>query len=77
MIPLSLKGFRVAFIINIILALTVMIANTSIGQHTAVLFAPDFLYGSIILLVGAYVLQPILLATSILALKAKRKDSKA
>lgn len=77
MIPLSLKGFRVAFIINIILALTVMIANTSISQHTSVLFAPNFLYGSIILLVGAYVLQPMLLATSILALKAKRKESKA
>lgn len=52
MIPLSLKVSRVAFIVNIVLALIVMIANTSINQHTAILFTPDFLYGSITLLVG-------------------------
>jgi hypothetical protein len=77
MIPLSVKGSKVAYVVNIFLALLVMIANASISQHTAILFRPNFLYGSIILLVGAYVLQPILLATSILALRAKRKESKA
>ena len=71
LIPMSLKGMKIAFVANIILALAVMMANTSISQHMAILFSSNYLYASIILLVGAYVLQPILLITSIQALRRK------
>lgn len=72
MIPLALKGSRIGLITNIILAGTVMIANTAIRDHMAILFSPSFMYATLILLVGAYVLQPILLITSLLALRARR-----
>jgi len=72
LIPLSAKGSRAGFIVNIVLAVAVMVANTSIKDHMAALLSPEFTDASLSLLIGAYILQPILILTSFLALRARK-----
>jgi len=74
LIPLSARGNRIGFVANIVLALVVMVANTSIRDHMAALLSPGYTNASLVLLIGAYVLQPILMITSFLALRAKSKN---
>ena len=75
LIPLSAKGNRIGFVANIVLAIMVMVVNTSIRDHMAVLLSPEYTNASLVLLIGAYVLQPILIITSFLALRAKRSKA--
>jgi len=72
LIPLSAKGSRIGFIANIVLAIMVMVVNTSIRDHMAVLLSPEYTNASLVLLIGGYVLQPILIITSFLALRARK-----
>ncbi|MCS4538888.1 MAG: hypothetical protein HYY67_08535 [Thaumarchaeota archaeon] len=73
LIPLSAKGSRIGFIANIVLAIMVMVVNTSIRDHMAVLLSQGYTNASLVLLIGAYVLQPILIVTSFLALRATKR----
>jgi hypothetical protein len=74
LIPLSAKGSKIGFIANIFLAITVMVVNTSIRDHMVVLLSPEYSNASLALLIGAYVLQPILIITSLFALKASKRS---
>ncbi|MBM3897677.1 MAG: hypothetical protein FJ358_04025 [Thaumarchaeota archaeon] len=74
LIPLSAKGSKAGFTANILLAITVMVVNTSIRDHMVVLLSPEYSNASLVLLIGAYVLQPILIITSLLALRARKSS---
>ena len=73
LIPLSAKGSRAGLVANIVLAIMVVVVNTSIRDHMAVLLSPEYTNAWLVLVIGAYVLQPTLIVTSFFALRAKKQ----
>ena len=56
MIPLAIRGRAIGFIINTLLALIIMVANTVTGAHVSILLSFDPFYNATIILSGAYLL---------------------
>ena len=75
MIPLAIRGRAIGFIINTLLALIIMVANTVTGAHVSILLSFDPFYNATIILIGAYLLQFILLITSLRALRGNRSTA--
>ena len=65
----SIKKIRYALIPNIVIAGIVIAGNTFSPTHTDIMLSLNPLYNAIILIIGGYVLQSLLVVTSILAYK--------
>lgn len=72
MIPLAIKGSDIGFIMNILLALVIMVSNTVTRAHMSILLSFDPFYNATVILTGAYLLQSVLLITSLKALRVNR-----
>ena len=70
---LSFKKIRYALIPNIAIACLVIAGNTLSPKHTEIMLSLTPLYNAIILIVGGYILQGLLLATNIFGLKNRRQ----
>ena len=76
---LSAKRIRYALIPNIAIACLVIGGNTLSPKHTEIMLSLNPLYNAIILIVGGYILQALLLVTNLLGLRNRKhlavKDS--
>ena len=70
---LSFKKIRYALIPNIAIACLVIAGNTLSPKHIEIMLSLTPLYNAIILIVGGYILQGLLLATNIFGLKNRRQ----
>lgn len=69
LVIISIKKIRYAIIPNLVLAVIVMTGNTISSKYSEIMLSLHPLYNAIILIVGGYVLQTLLLITNILAYK--------
>ena len=69
----SLKNFRYAYIPNFIIAGIVITGNTLSPKHLEIMFTLHPFYNAIVLIIGGYVLQGLLLVTNGVALGQHRK----
>jgi hypothetical protein len=65
----SAKNFRYAYIPNFIIAILVIVGNTVSPKHIEIMSTLHPLYNGIVLIVGGYILQGLLLITNTLAYK--------
>ena len=70
---LSIKKIRYALIPNIAIACLVVAGNTLSPKHTEIMLSLTPLYNAIILIVGGYILQALLLVTNLLGLKNRKQ----
>ena len=70
---ISWKNFRYAYIPNFIIADIVIAGNTISPKHLEIMSTLNPLYNAIVLIVGGYILQAILLVTNSMALMHHRK----
>ena len=70
---LSIRKIRYALIPNIAIACLVIAGNTISPKHTEIMLSFTPLYNAIILIVGGYILQVVLLFTNIFALKNRKQ----
>lgn len=74
LIFLSVWKLRFALIPNIILAIIVIIGNTASPKHIEIMSTFVPFENAVVLIVGGYVLQGLLLTTSVIALKNQRES---
>lgn len=74
LIPISVKGIRWGFLVNILMAGIVLTVNTITAAHMNIVFSLDPVYNAVILIIGSYVLQPILLISSLRAFRFYRNN---
>lgn len=70
---LSVKKIRYAMIPNIAIACLVIAGNTLSPKHTEIMLTLNPLHNAIILIVGGYILQALLLVTNVVGLKNKKQ----
>jgi len=70
---LSIKKIRYALIPNIAIACLMIAGNTISPRHTEIMLSLTPLYNAIILIVGGYILQVLLLVTNIFGLKNRKQ----
>lgn len=70
---LSIKKIRYSLIPNIAIACLVIVGNTLSPKHTEIVLSLTPLYNAIILIIGGYILQTLLLVTNILGLKNRKQ----
>lgn len=70
---LSIKKIRYSLIPNIAIACLVIVGNTLSPKHTEIMLSLTPLYNAIILIIGGYILQTLLLVTNILGLKNRKQ----
>ncbi len=70
----SLKNFRYAYIPNFIIAVLVIVGNTVSPKHLEIMSTLHPFYNGIVLIVGGYILQGLLLVTNGVALKQYKKN---
>jgi hypothetical protein len=70
---LSVKKIRYSFIPNILIGSVVIIGNTLSPKHIEIMFSLNPLYNAIILIVGGYILQGLLLFTNIVAYRNMKR----
>jgi len=70
---LSAKKIRYALIPNIIIASIVIVGNSVSSDHTDIMLTLNPLYNAIILIIGGYILQGLLLGASIINLRNQRR----
>ncbi len=70
---ISFKNFKYAYIPNFIIAIMVIIGNTVSPKHLEIMSTLNPFYNAIVLIVGGYILQAMLLATNAITLKQYRK----
>lgn len=68
----SLKNFRYAYIPNFIIACIVIAGNTASPKHLEIMSTFHPFYNAIVLIIGGYVLQALLLITNVVTLKQYR-----
>jgi len=66
---ISAKNFRYAYIPNFIIAIIVIVGNTVSPKHIEIMFTLYPFYNAIVLIVGGYILQGLLLITNTMAYK--------
>ena len=66
---ISAKNFRYAYIPNFIIAILVIVGNTVSPKHIEIMSTLNPFYNSIVLIIGGYVLQGLLLITNTIAYK--------
>lgn len=70
---ISLKSFRYAYVPNFIIASIVIVGNTASTKHLEIMSTLHPFYNAIVLIVGGYILQGLLLVTNGMALKQYKK----
>ena len=70
----SLKNFRYAYIPNFIIACVVITGNTISPKHLEIMSTLHPFYNAIVLIIGGYVLQGLLLVTNGMTLGQYRSD---
>lgn len=65
----SFKNFRYAYIPNFIIAGIVIVGNTTSPKHLEIMSTFHPFYNAIVLIVGGYVLQALLLITNAMSLR--------
>ena len=70
---LSAKKVRYALVPNIVIACLVILGNTLSPKHTEIMSTLNPLYNAIILIVGGYMLQSLLLAANIVGFKNRKQ----
>lgn len=65
----SFKNFRYAYIPNFIIAGIVIIGNTTSPKHLEIMSTFHPFYNAIVLIIGGYVLQALLLITNAMSLR--------
>ena len=70
---LSVKNIRYGLMPNIAIACLVIAGNTLSPKHTEIMLSLNPLYNAIILIIGGYVLQGLLLATNLLGLRYRKQ----
>lgn len=71
---ISLKNFRYAYIPNFIIACLVIVGNTVSPKHLEIMSTLHPFYNGIVLIVGGYILQGLLLVTNGITLKQYKKN---
>ncbi|MDE1811244.1 MAG: hypothetical protein KGI19_01185 [Thaumarchaeota archaeon] len=66
---ISLKNFKYAYIPNVIIAVLVIVGNTVSPKHLEIMSTLHPFYNGIVLIVGGYILQALLLVTNVITLK--------
>ena len=66
---ISAKNFRYAYIPNFIIAGLVIVGNTVSPKHLEIMSTLHPFYNAIVLMIGGYVLQGLLIITNIMAYK--------
>lgn len=66
---LSIKKIRLSLIPNIIIGIVVMVGNSISSQHIEIMSSLTPLGNALILFIGGYVLQLLLISSSIVCLK--------
>lgn len=66
---ISLKKIQYAFIPNLIIAIIVIVGNTVSPKHIEIMSTLHPLYNGIVLIIGGYILQGLLLITNTIAYK--------
>ncbi len=69
----SWKNFRYAYIPNFIIACLVIVGNTASPKHLEIMSTLHPFYNGIVLIVGGYILQGLLLVTNGITLKQYKK----
>ena len=69
---LSLKKMQYAFIPNFIIAAVVIIGNTISPKHIEIMSTLHPLYNSIVLIIGGYILQALLVIANAIAYKGHK-----
>ena len=69
---LSLKKIQYAFIPNFIIAAVVIIGNTISPKHIEIMSTLHPLYNSIVLIIGGYILQALLVIANAIAYKGHK-----
>lgn len=64
---ISAKNFRYAYIPNFIIAITVIVGNTVSPKHIEIMSTLHPFYNAIVLIVGGYILQGLLVITNAMA----------
>lgn len=70
---LSFKNFKYAYIPNFIIACLVISGNTISPKHLEIMSTLHPFYNAIVLIVGGYILQGLLLVTNTISLRQYRK----
>jgi hypothetical protein len=70
---ISLKNFRYAYIPNFIIAIIIIAGNTISPKHLEIMTTFHPFYNAIILIVGGYILQGLLLISNGMALREHKK----
>jgi len=70
---LSLWRLRYALVPNIIIAIVVIIGNTASPKHIEIMSTFEPLENAIVLIVGGYLLQGLLLITSMMVFKDRKR----
>ena len=73
LIILSAKKVRYALVPNIAISCLVILGNTLSPKHTEIMSTLNPLYNAIVLIVGGYMLQSLLLAANIVGLKNRKQ----
>ncbi len=73
---LSAKKYRYVYIPNFAIAIIVIIGNTVSPKHTEIMATLHPLYNGLVLIIGGYVLQGLLIVTNILALRSYKESKK-
>lgn len=68
----SFKNFRYAYIPNFIIAGVVIAGNTTSPKHLEIMSTFNPFYNAIVLIIGGYVLQALLLITNAMSLREYR-----
>ncbi len=72
----SIKKIKYALIPNTVIACVVIAGNTFSPTHIDIMLSLDPIYNAIILIIGGYILQGLLIASSVIAYKSIRQTSK-
>ena len=70
---LSIKKIRYTMIPNMVIACVVIAGNTLSPKHIEIMSTLNPLYNAIILIVGGYILQTLLLITNSIAYQSRKK----
>ena len=68
----SFKNFRYAYIPNFVIAGIVIVGNTTSPKHLEIMSTFHPFYNAIVLIIGGYVLQALLLITNAMSLREYR-----
>jgi hypothetical protein len=69
LVIISTKNFRYAYIPNFVIAILVIVGNTISPKHIEIMSTLHPFYNAIVLIVGGYILQGLLVITNTLAYK--------